>query len=360
MHFYEMMQMGANQLKPLIQQCEDARERRNYKIAFATKNILCILFCMLIVTGFTKWLGPNNSIVGVVAVITLLTFRFSNFDFKVGQSAWAILGIYVIYMIAPYLASQVHPLLGFLIHILALLSIVIVSCHNTHLSNQSTLVLCYLLLYGYEAQTPEDFIKRLMGLMVSGCVVASVFYFKQRKKVFEYSIRDILKSINFKTPRTKWQLKLALGIASVILIGEVLNVPRVMWIACGCLSLLQPNEEKTKERIRERYIYVIIGCFMFLSLYITTPENLRGYIGMLGGLMVGFSATYKWQTVFNSFGALVVAVPLFGLEGALIIRILDNILAAGYSKVFNAFYNKILDTISQQNLVLNTSCNIEQ
>ena len=38
----------------------------------------------------------------------------------------------------------------------------------------------------------------------------------------------------------------------------------------------------------------------------------------IGGIGVGYSAGYAWQTVFNTFGALAVAASIFGLEAALI------------------------------------------
>ena len=46
--------------------------------------------------------------------------------------------------------------------------------------------------------------------------------------------------------------------------------------------------------------------------------------------MVGFSATYRWQVVFNTFGALSAAVTIFGLSNAILLRIIANIFGALY------------------------------
>jgi hypothetical protein len=64
-------------------------------------------------------------------------------------------------------------------------------------------------------------------------------------------------------------------------------------------------------------------------------------IGMMGGIMVGFSATYKWQTVFNVFGALSSAVPILGLPVAVIFRIVDNVFGALYGKFFSRLFDKV-------------------
>lgn len=121
-----------------------------------------------------------------------------------------------------------------------------------------------------------------------------------------------------------------------------------MWIALACQSLLQPDEVKIKERIKTCYPYIIIGAVLFALIYVSIPEKFRGFLGMLGGLMVGFSATYKWQTVFNSFGALVVAVPIFGLGLTVFIRVFDNIFGSIYSNIFNKAFNKIYERFTKE------------
>jgi hypothetical protein len=72
---------------------------------------------------------------------------------------------------------------------------------------------------------------------------------------------------------------------------------------------------------------------------------------MIGGIMVGFSATYKWQTVFNAFGALSSAVPLLGFNVAIIFRIVDNIFGAIYGNLFSKLFDKIEYKLMNKNKV---------
>ena len=67
--------------------------------------------------------------------------------------------------------------------------------------------------------------------------------------------------------------------------------------------------------------------------------------------MVGFSATYKWQTVFNTFGGLTSAVPILGLEIAIILRIVNNIFGAMYGRLFIKIFDKIEDKITSRSVI---------
>ena len=297
MNFYQSMQLGAVNLKPLIKKTEDKKQKQKYMTAFILKNFLCLLFCMAVVTAFSMIFSDENSVVGVVTVMGILTFRFSNFDFDVKQTAFTIIGIFCIYMICPSLAAISSPVIKFVVNFIAIIAILILSCHNVMYSNQSILVLSYLLLYGYPVSTVNSYIYRIGALAIGGIIVATIFYIKQRKVKFENKFIDIIKDFNLSNERTRWQIKLTLAICSAILIGDLLHLPRTMWIGFACMSIVQPNKAQVESRCKERTPFVIIGCILYCMLYFILPKELLIIIGMIGGIMVGFSATYKWQTV---------------------------------------------------------------
>lgn len=54
-------------------------------------------------------------------------------------------------------------------------------------------------------------------------------------------------------------------------------------------------------------MFNIVGCLLFVVLYLVLPKSMYPYIGMIGGIGVGYSAGYAWQTAFNTFGALSIA-----------------------------------------------------
>ena len=69
MSFYQAMQLGAINLKPLIKETEDKKLKQKYITAFVLKNILCLLFCIFVVSFFSNIFGNENSVVGVVKVL---------------------------------------------------------------------------------------------------------------------------------------------------------------------------------------------------------------------------------------------------------------------------------------------------
>ena len=68
-----------------------------------------------------------------------------------------------------------------------------------------------------------------------------------------------------------------------------------------------------------------------MGLYFVLPKSLYPYIGMIGGIGVGYSAGYAWQTVFNTFGALSIASGIFGMPMAVMLRIGANVLGSAYT-----------------------------
>lgn len=341
MSFYQAMQLGANSLKPLIKNAESKEIKNKYIAAIILKSILCPLFCMFVVISFSTFFGTENSIVGVVAVVALLTFRFSNLDFNVGQSAVTIFGVFLILAIGPYFASIINPMSGFIINFISIISILILTCHNVKLSNHSVFVLSYLLLYGYKVDNTAILINRIIGLIFAGVLVASIFYIKQRKIKFENKFSNIIKDIDFNTERTKWQFRFTFLVTSAVLIGELLHIPRAMWIGIACMSVFHPDREQLQIRYKDRMKYMILGSLIYGVIYILMPQEFRSFIGLMGGMMVGVSATYKWQVVFNALGALATATPILGLGGAIIFRITNNVFGALYSKGFDYIANSI-------------------
>ena len=55
-------------------------------------------------------------------------------------------------------------------------------------------------------------------------------------------------------------------------------------------------------------------CLLLFSAVFPASVSIYAYIGVIGGIGVGFSAKYGWQAVFNTFGALAIATSAYGLK----------------------------------------------
>lgn len=107
-------------------------------------------FCFAFVTASSIILGKDNSIVGVVVLLCVMVFRNADLGIHTVHSTWLLALFFVIMTICPHLANQLSPLPALLINIAALAVLILFGCHNPFMFNQSTLVLGYLLLYGYD------------------------------------------------------------------------------------------------------------------------------------------------------------------------------------------------------------------
>lgn len=218
-------------------------------------------------------------------------------------------------------------------------ALMLLGCHNVIMSNHSTFVLAYLLLQGYDV-SGYDYTLRLLALAVGAAATAAVLYRNHRQTAYKRSFRHLFEEFDLSSARTRWQIRLTLGVSSVMAIASFLEIPRVMWIGIAAMSVLLPFHDDMAYRVKFRTLGNILGTIFFLILYTVLPESCYGYIGMIGGVGVGLSATYGWQAVFNSFGALAIATPIFGLGTAIFLRIFNNAFGSLYGYVFDTAFSK--------------------
>lgn len=336
MTFYQELQLNQVGSKTLIANTKDPKEKRKHIAVYLFKILLTVAFCVAFVTGYTKLFGADNSIVGVVVLLCVMVFRYADFDIRNSHGFLTMFVLFSVLAVGPRLSNIVSPSMAFLVNIVCILLLMVLGCHNVMLSNHSTLVLGYLLLQGYDV-SGHAYTLRLFGLAVGALATAVILYRNHKKVTYKQSFLDLLKEFDLSSARTRWQLRLTFGVSSVMLIAALLEIPRAMWIGIAAMSVLMPSRKDLTYRAKYRTPGNILGAALFLILYIALPESCYGYIGMIGGIGVGLSATYGWQAVFNSFGALAIAAPVFGLPMAVFLRIFNNAFGSLYAVLFDKF-----------------------
>ena len=58
------------------------------------------------------------------------------------------------------------------------------------------------------------------------------------------------------------------------------------------MSVCLPFTEDCMGRAGKRGMFNIVGCALFIVLYLILPKSMYPYIGMIGGIGVGYSAGY--------------------------------------------------------------------
>ena len=350
MTFYQELQLNQAGSKKMVKQAKTAKEKAYHLFVYMFKIAITLTFCVAFVTVYSKVFGNSNSIVGVVVLLSVMTFRFTDFGIHAPHAVSSLMVIWTIMTFGPRLANAGNLFTELLVNIVCILVLMVLGCYNVVMCNQSTLLLGYLLLYGYDV-TGKDFLMRVLGMLVGGFLTGVVFYKNHKHQKYEKTLRDLFQEFHLRDSRTKWQICVTLGVSSVIFIAGLLNLPRAMWVGIAAMSVLVPFGDKIKARVKGRIPGNIMGGITFLGLYFLLPESMYSMIGILGGIGVGLSATYGCQAIFNSWGAISIAMTFLGVEGAIFYRIFNNAFGACYAMIFDKLYFKILEHLPEKETV---------
>ena len=349
MTFYQELQLSSAGSKQLIKNTQDSKEKRRHILIYNFKVYLVMIFCVAVVTVFSKLLGNNNSVVGVTVLLAVLVLRQADFGIKTSHGLISIIGIYAILIAGPRVSNMVPPVAAFVINVVCIMLLMIMGCHNVIMYNHSTFVLGYLLLQGYDV-TGHEYMMRVVGLLAGMLVCMIIFYKNQRNRPYRRTFWDLFKEFNINSARTRWYIKLTFIVSSAMLIVSLMGLPRAMWIGIACMSVCLPFSKDVDKRIGNRALFNVVGCAIFAVLYIVLPESMYPYIGMIGGIGVGYSAGYAWQTAFNTFGALSIAAGLFGMPYAVALRIGLNAAGAAYTWLCDKVLERIHSAVQAKNV----------
>ena len=89
-----------------------------------------MIFCVAVVTVFSKLLGNNNSVAGVTVLLAVLVLRQADFGIKTSHGLISIMGIYAILIAGPRVSNMVPPVAAFVINVVCIMLLMIMGCHN--------------------------------------------------------------------------------------------------------------------------------------------------------------------------------------------------------------------------------------
>ena len=342
MNFYQELQLNQAASKAVIRQADSVKKKVYHIGVYLFKIFITMLFCVAFVTAYSKLFGSENSIVGVVILLCVMGFRFTNTGLKPSHGIIAMTLIFAILAVGPRLANSGGLVFQLLVNLGSIFLLVLLGCHNVIFFNQSTLVLGYLLLFGYDV-TGAAYTMRLYAILAGAVMTILVYYRNHRKKQYKRTLLDLIKEFHVYSTRGKWQLALTMGVSLIIFITGLLGFPRTMWAGIATMSVIQPFQADMGHKVTGRIWGNLLGSVVFMILYRLVPETLYFTFGIIGGIGVGLSATYGWQAVFNSLGAMTIAAEFLGMQGAIFYRILNNVCGALFGYLFFGIISRILE-----------------
>ncbi len=344
MRFYDMLQLDPAVVKSKIRAAETAQERRKLWSAMALRSVLIVAFAIAFIAPLGKIFGAENNPMAVALFCILLAIRFVNFDYCIKDSMLTLGAMLTILLVAPVVASYVHPAIAACIHFAAFMTLLLMTANSPEMGNAGLCGFSYVFLSGNPV-TGVLFWKRAALTLVGYLICGVIFYVKHRNKNVGVRFRQIVGQFDLSQEKSRWQLRMALGVSLVLTLGNAMHLERFMWMGFACASMLStyPYSVSVKERIWQRIQGVVAGSAAFFVVYQLTPDAVHGLLGPIGGLCLGFCADYRYKTAMNCFGALMMAAGIYGVQNAALLRIQNNLFGVILAFAFIWLYQKIVD-----------------
>ena len=131
MTFYQELQLNQAGSKAVICASKSKNGKTTGTLPFiCLKLLLTVAFCTAFVMAFGAVFGEDNNIVGVVMLLCVLSFRYADLGIKNKDAMWAFAVIFAILAAGPRLANACGLVAECMIHIVCIMAIMILSCHN--------------------------------------------------------------------------------------------------------------------------------------------------------------------------------------------------------------------------------------
>lgn len=321
------------------------------KICAVLKGIVgklpVFLFCVLFINGYNTWFGKENSIVGVILLMGLLMFLKADFGMDAKYSALLLPVLLVLMGLCAKLSTW-SPLVGLVVDAAFLCAALLFTRRDATHSAYLPFLMGYLMFRGYDV-TGDLFVKRMVSLAVIGCVIGLLHFLGSRKICGCDTPAVLLSPLSRYGRWERWALSLTATLLVTLFCGDLMSIPKSMWVNLTVLSLMTPIEDDLAQRRRLRIPATILGCVLFMALFgWLIPPDYQTAVVLLAGFLSMFITSYFIKTVYNSFSALVTATLLLPVKTAVLTRIGNNLIGAVVTLGSLFFFHRIFCRWDQQ------------
>ena len=342
MKFYDALQMDPSILKRKIAVCTTRQEKAYYWSAMAVRSVLIVAFAIVFISLLSRIFGADNTPLAVVLFCMMLGIRFVNFEYCIGDSLSALAAVLAILVLVPCAAAAVPPFFLIPLHFMAFFALLYMTAQRPEMGNGGLYSFAYIYLTGNPV-TGEALIRRSLLALAGYLICGAILFARHRHHHKAIRFSHVIRNFDLSSPVCLWQLRMALGASLILTAGRVFEVERFMWMGFACASLLSeyPYSADTTVRFRQRIAGAAAGSLAFFMIYQILPESLRPMMGPAGGLCLGFCTDYRYKTAMNCFGALMLAAGIYGLRGAVILRIADTVLGVTFALIFASVFHRL-------------------
>lgn len=343
MKLYDALQMDPSILKGKITACQTKKEKLYYWVAIALRSVLIVAFSIVFISALSGVFGSDNTPLAVALFCIMLGIRFVNFEYCIGDSLATLAMSLAILVLAATMAIIVPPILLIPLHFVAFFALLYITTQRPELGNGGLYSFAYVYLTGNPV-IGEALVRRGMMALVGYGICGAILFAKHRHMHKETRFHHIIKKFDLSNLVHLWQIRMAIGVSIILTVGQIFGVERFMWMGFACASLLSeyPYSGNTTTHFWHRIVGAVVGSFAFFALYQLTPDSFHSFMGPLGGLCLGFCTDYRYKTAMNCFGALMLGAGIYGVQGAVVLRIVNTVLGVAFGLVFAAIFHKLV------------------
>ena len=342
MKFYDALQLDPSILKRKIAASDARREKTYYWLAIAVRSVLIVAFAIVFISLLSGVFGADNTPLAVALFCMMLGIRFVNFEYCIGDSLVTLAAVLAILVLVPSAAAVLPPVFLIPLHFAAFFALLCMTTQRPEMGNGGLYSFAYIYLTGNPVMG-EALVRRGLLALVGYLICGAILFAKHRDQHRATRFYHVVRRFDLSVPVHLWQLRMALGASLVLSAGQIFGVERFMWMGFACASLLSeyPYSGNTFTRFWQRIVGAVAGSCGFFVLYLLTPEAFHEWMGPLGGLCLGFCTDYRYKTAMNCFGALMLGAGIYGLQGAVVLRIVDTLLGVTFGLAFAAIFHRL-------------------
>ncbi|MDT2816624.1 FUSC family protein [Vagococcus lutrae] len=325
MNLKEKSNLDINSIKKAIRTSETTHERKLYIYALVLKSLKILVSSVLLITLITTLFGNESSAFAVVLFCLWLTLKNINFGYRFSTSLIILFITIFLLLVSPIMYQLTTPGVGFLINLCSLFTIYLLTVKNPMTGNAGLISFSYIFLL--EAQTVKIGIQNLILLgIVSYLLLAVTLYRYHRHENDTVSFWKNFRDNGTNPDKIVWLLQLSFGISLIFYLGHSLGLEKFVWVGFAYSSLISTTSKDIKKRFKDRLSGVLLGSLVYMLLSLVFGEVLLSKFSLIVGLVLGMSGTYKYQSFFNTLGALFIAGTLYGGVESSILRVVNNFL----------------------------------
>ncbi len=341
MNFYQLLQLSNGKIKEKIRDSKTTKDKYYYRFVLFSRSVLVVIFCVLFVSVMDMLFGDENSGMAVILVVMVLLLRHIHFSYCIGDSLVGLAIILLILTFFPSLSWMVPVWAAIFVHFVGLMVIILLTTQKPEMGNGGFFAFAYAYLVGNAEGIEGALLLNRFWMAVVGFVICGlILIVDHRHKDREIHFGHYLRTFSLSNMKSLWQLRLAIGVSILLTLGLIFDVPRFMWMSFACSTILAkyPVADEHK-RFLERIEGVLLGCILYYILCQFLPAAYYTWIGLIGGVVLGYCVKYRNKATVICFMALYIAEPIYGVGTASVLRVADNVMGAVFALLFADFFN---------------------